>query len=121
MAVIMGPEECLEHEEEIIWLDDLSKYPWVRQGSTDLFQKQGISDSRMSDISRAGHKIIGYANLEDDAPPSFIDKPTGNKHYWRRYFYLTDKDYENYQGRTCCPIEAVDPLSVTPKKKGIVP
>lgn len=120
MAQIIGPE-CLEHEKEIIWLDDPSQYPWVRQGSTDFFQKQGISNSRMSDISGDGHKIIGYANLEDDAPPSFIDKPTGNKHYCRRYFCLRDKDYENYQGGTSYPLEAVDPSSVTPKEKGCSP
>ncbi|MEM1168322.1 MAG: DUF6009 family protein [Cyanobacteria bacterium P01_H01_bin.35] len=118
MAEIIGPEECFDYEKEIIWLEDPSKYPWVRQCSVDFLQKQGISNSRMSDISGAGHKIIGYANLEDDAPQNFIDETTGNKHYWRRYFYLRDKDYENYQGGTSYPLEAVDPLSVTPQDIG---
>lgn len=120
MAEIIGPE-CFEHEKEIIWLDDPSKYPWVRQCSVEFPQKQGISNSRISKMSKGGDKIIGYANLEDDAPPSFIDEPTGRKYYYRRYFYLKHKDYENYQGGTSYPLEAVDPSRVTPKEKGDSP
>jgi len=119
MAVMIGPE-CFEYEKEIIWLDDPSKYPWVRQSSGDFPKKQGISNSSMLKISRNKGKIIGYANLEDEAPPSFIEN-TGRKYYWRRVFYLNDEDYKNYQDRTSYPMEAVDPSRVTPKEKGYSP
>ncbi|WP_413160775.1 DUF6009 family protein [Capilliphycus salinus ALCB114379] len=109
--------EDLKPEAKIVWLKDMSQYPWVREGMTDFTSKQGISKSRQAQI---GPELVGYAELEEDAPPGFIDPATGRKHYYRRIFMLRDGDYKNYNDGTY-PSEAVEPETVEPKVKGLSP
>ena len=116
----LANEKAFKYEKEIVWLEDLNNYPWVRESSTDFLTKQGITESRKLDIESAyTNKIIGYANLEDNTPHDFIDPETGNKHYKRRIFTVRYDDYENYQGRNSYPLEAVDPIYVEPKRPSI--
>ena len=112
-------KEALKDEKNIVWLEDLNDCPWVRESSTDFRTKQGISKNRQSEIERGRIKLIGYGELEDDAPSGFINDATGRKHYYRRIFTIRNDDYENYKNDY--PTEAVDPLTVEPKTLGISP
>jgi hypothetical protein len=96
--------EELKSEANIVWLKDLRQYPWVREGMTDFTSKKGISKSRQSQIEME-RQLVGYAELEEDAAPSFIDVATGRKYYNRRIFTLRDGDSE----------------TVEPKVKGLSP
>jgi hypothetical protein len=116
----LANEEALKYEEKIVWLEDPNNYPWLRELSTDFYTKKGISKNRQSEIEKLGRqKIIGYAELEDNAPPSFIDDATNNKHYYRRIFTIRKDDYENYKNNY--PTEAVDPLTIEAKTLGLSP
>jgi Family of unknown function (DUF6009) len=110
-------EKTLNNEKSICWLENPSDYPWVREIEADFCQKQEISKSRQSQIQKEW-KLIGYAELSDDAPSSFT---TGNKkYYYRRIFVVRNDDYEAYKNGGY-PIEAVDPLTVEAKIKGVSP
>lgn len=111
--------DASQNEKKINWLEDLNDCPWVRESSIDFINKQGISQKRRSEIEREGKKLIGYAELEEDAPPSFVDKATGRKYYERRIFTVRRDDYENYKNNY--PTEAVDPLTVEAKVLGSSP
>lgn len=104
-------EDALKDEKNIVWLEDLDDYPWVRESSTNFRTKQGISKNRQSEIERGGRKLIGYGELKDDAPSS--------GHYERRIFIIRKDDYENYKNDY--PTEAVDPLTVEAKILGSYP
>lgn len=113
----MLQEENLKYEKEIIWLYDLNDYPWVREGFMDFSTRAGISQSRKSEIEDGG-KLIGYAELEENTPPS---SSQGHPEYFdRRIFRIYDGDYEGYKNNNC-PGEAVDPFTVEPKIKGSSP
>ncbi|MGL5806034.1 MAG: DUF6009 family protein [Xenococcaceae cyanobacterium] len=116
---LVKKEDILKYEKGIIWLEEPNNFPWVRESSTDFFTKKGISKNRHSEIERLGEKIIGYAELEDNAPPSFIDDLTNKKHYYRRIFTLRDGDYEAYKNNY--PTEAVDPVFIEAKFPGLSP
>lgn len=104
-------EDALKVEKEIIWLEEPSNYPWVRESSTNFRTKKGISKNRQSEIERKGIKLIGYGELEDDAP--------SGEHYYRRIFTIRKDDYETYKNNY--PTEAVDPLTVEAKTLGLSP
>ena len=111
----MIDEKIVKHEKNIVWLVEPSDYPRVREDISDFCQKQGISKSRQSQIERR-RKLIGYADLEDNAPPSYI---LGTKKYYeRRVFVVRDGDYQVYKYGH--PAEGVDPLKVQPKVKAAV-
>ena len=111
-------EKTLMHEKEIIWLQDPNNFPWVRETETDFCQRQGISKSRKSDLEAGETILIGYADLEEDAPPAFTE--AGQEYFWRRVFYINKGDFKAY-GDQDCPGEAVEPSSVHPKVKGSSP
>ncbi|WP_228059077.1 DUF6009 family protein [Nostoc sp. LEGE 06077] len=113
----MQKEDSLNYEKEIIWLFDPNDYPWVREGFTDFSTRQGISQSRKREIDEV-HKLIGYADLEDNTPPS--SRNGDPEYFYRRYFTIGYRDYEAYTNNNC-PTEAVDPLTVEPKIKGSSP
>lgn len=112
-------QNASQYEKKINWLEDLNDCPWVRESSTDFTYKQGISQKRQSEIERGGRKLIGYAELEEDAPPSVVDQATGRKRYERRIFTVHQDDYKNYQNDY--PTEAVDPMTVEAKVLGSSP
>ena len=112
-------DETLVHEAKIVWLVDISKMPWVRESEVNFSTRKGISKKRLSELQQ-GQTLVGYAELEDDAPP------TGNhKCFFRRIFTLRENDYEAYEldnpTNAYHPTEAVEPLSVEPKHKGLSP
>jgi hypothetical protein len=114
-------EKTLMHEKEIIWLQDPNNFPWVRETETDFCQRQGISKSRKSDLEAGETILIGYADLEEDAPPAFTE--AGHQYFYRRVFTICKGDFEAYEayGDKDCPIEAVEPSTVHPKVKGSSP
>jgi len=115
-------DETLAREAHIVWLEEISKMPWVREIEADFFTRKGISKKRLVELQR-GQILVGYAELEDDAPPTFIE---GNrKYFFRRIFTLNQNDYEAYEvdspTKAYHPTEAVEPLSVEPKLRGLPP
>jgi hypothetical protein len=122
---IMGDfvrDETLLHEAKIVWLEDISKMPWVREIEVGFFSKKGISKKLLSELQK-GQILVGYAELEDNAPPLCVE---GNRKYFhRRIFTLRENDYELYRvddpATANHPTEAVEPLSVEPKLKGLPP
>lgn len=108
----MLPEESLNYEKEIVWLYDLSNYPWAREEFADFPTRQGNCKSD-------GRQLIGYAELEDNTPPS---SNHGHPEYFhRRIFVINYGDYEGYKNSNNFPGEAVDPLTVKPKILGTSP
>lgn len=122
---IMGDfvrDETLAREAHIVWLEDISKMPWVREIEVDFYTQKSISKKRLSELQR-GQILVGYAELENEASPTFIE---GNRKYFsRRIFTLNQNDYQAYevdsQTKAYHPIEAVEPLSVEPKLRGLPP
>ncbi len=111
-------EKTLMHEKEIIRLKDLNNFPWVREVELDFCQRQGIPKSRKSELEAGEMILVGYADLEEDAPPAFTE--AGQEYFWRRVFYINKGDFKAY-GDKDCPGEAVEPSSVHPKVKGSSP
>jgi hypothetical protein len=111
-------DQNLMHEAKIVWLVDISKMPWVRESEVDFSTRKGVSKKRLSELQQ-GQTLVGYAELEDDAPP------TGNHSFIRRIFTLRENDYEAYKvdnpTQAYHPAEAVEPLSIEPKHKGLSP
>jgi hypothetical protein len=108
----MQPEESLNYEKEIVWLYDLSNYPWARE-EFGLFRK------RQGKCKSDGRQLIGYAELEDNAPLGLNNGRS--KYFYRRIFVINHGDYEGYKNSNNCPREAVDPLTVKPKILGTSP
>lgn len=113
-------DNSLMHEATIVWLvEDISKMPWVRESEVNFSTRKGVSKKRLSELQQ-GQTLVGYAELEDDAPS------TGNhKCFIRRIFTLRENDYEAYKVDSSTqadhPTEAVEPLSIEPKHKGLSP
>jgi predicted DNA-binding protein len=119
---IMGTlvsDKNLMHEAKIVWLVDISKMPWVRESEVNFFTRKEISKKRLSELEQ-GQTLVGYAELENDAPPTGTQKC-----FIRRIFTLRENDYEVYKvdnpTQADHPSEAVEPLSVEPKHKGLSP
>lgn len=114
--------EMLANEKTIVWrINDLIQYPWVREGYLDFTDRKKIPKNRISQIERAGEILVGYAELEDDAPPSFIDQSSGRKYFYRRTFIVRKNDYEAYKKLGIYPSEAVETSTIQPKMVGNSP
>lgn len=88
-------------EESIIWLEDVSQQPYVRESLLE-------SGFRKRAVRRIGHgRVVGYATLTDSTPGEGDYKP-----FWRRVFWLAPHD-PYPQG---APIEAVPPDSIKPNQ-----
>lgn len=122
---IMGSfveDETLLHEAKIVWLENISQMPWVRQIEGAFFSRKGISKKLLSEFQK-GQILVGYAELEDNAPPRWVE---GNrKCFHRRIFTVRENDYEVYRvddpATANHPTEAVEPLSVEAKLAGLPP
>jgi hypothetical protein len=108
----------LTQEKNIVWLYDLKDYPWLRETITDFPERQGITNAIVSSLKTfGGETIVGYVELEDNAPKD----REGRKPFTRRIFVLRDGDYEAYKDHFSFPTEAINPLTVQPKQKGLPP
>jgi len=88
-----------EHEKEIVWLDDRSKYSYVREVQYPIWSR-----TRKPRSSIVGGRLVAYATLEPSAPAHSPGM------FVRRLFYVTSRDPYERGG----PFEAVDPYSVHP-------
>lgn len=105
-------------ERNIVWLYDLKDYPWLRETTADFPHRQGITNAIVSNLKKFwGETIVGYVELEDNALPN----KKGKNKFTRRVFVLRDGDYEAYKDHFSFPTEAINPLTVEPKHKGLRP
>ena len=88
-----------ELEKDIVWLEDRSKYPYLREVQLPITGR-----TRKPRSSIVAGKLIAYATLEPTAPAHSPGV------YVRRLFYVTPRDPYERGG----PYEAVDPYSVQP-------
>lgn len=100
----------LTGEEEIVWIEDISEFDYVRVSLTDEFAKnRGQPDDLSSKIRR-----VGYANLSKDVS----DRAR------RRIFWIkeSDRTMENEMPGWWfgAPSEAIDPRTVDVNKRGLV-
>ena len=104
-------KRTIEHEESIVWLEDISDLPYVREAFA-------MDDKRIGPIRLSGSKrrLAGYANV---GPSGRIDIP-GTDICDRRIFYLCDHDPYGYEPSQM-PSEAVEPLSAGPRVPGNPP
>ncbi|MFF5801868.1 DUF6009 family protein [Streptomyces sp. NPDC012746] len=98
---------ALEHEEQIIWTEDVGSFDYVRQTVAHL------STTRQKPVTwRGTGRRVGYSVLKSDAPSG--DTPG---RFVRRVFWVKDYDRsEQPDGtyKTSAPSEAVDPRTVAP-------
>ena len=87
------------HEQDIVWLDDRSKYPYVREVQYSVWGRTPRPSK-----GRVPGKLVAYATLKPTASANSPGK------FVRRLFYVTERD----PYRRGSPYEAVDPYSVYP-------
>lgn len=114
----LATKETLPYETKIVWLHDPKDYPWVREASCDFPTRSGLSQTERKRFDSDREQLIGYSELDENAPASFIDDLDGSQHFYRRTFMVRKGDYEAYPKHDC-PIEAVDPLSAEPGVLGL--
>jgi hypothetical protein len=98
-------ETKLSDEQDIIWLEDVSHFPYLRES---VFQAPRRTGKPKPYGLEEGGRIVGYAELKPEA------RTTEPHVYGRRTWWL--KDHDPYQGG---PYEAVATESVavgTPSK-----
>lgn len=110
MSVKAQRASDIQFESKIVWLTNIEAIPYVREHfDTSCPRRKGK-------LKYQSYEIIGYAELEDNAPNS------GRRGcFARRVFWLAKHDrYYEPDGvyQQGCPIEAIDPLTVFPKVLG---
>lgn len=105
-GALLEDHAALEHEEQIVWTEDVGGFDYVRQTVTRL------STTRRKPVGWNGTgRRVGYSVLKSDAPSG----DTGR--FVRRVFWVKDYDRsEQPDGtyKTSAPSEAVDPRTVAP-------
>lgn len=120
--MIGNQNEMLANEEKIVWrVEDLSQYPWVRSSHTDFTDRKKIAKNRIAELERGGQILVGYAELEEDVSPAFIDPASKRQYFNRRIFTVQKNDYETYNTPGYYPIEAVETSTLQPKIAGRSP
>ncbi|MGW7329969.1 DUF6009 family protein [Streptomyces sp. NPDC054840] len=104
------PEE-IEHEDRIVWTEDVSSYDYVRETLVRSAR------NRRRPISPPAGRRVGYTVLREDAPSNHNAPGT----FSRRVFWVKDHDRSEqpkgvYSG--IAPSEAVDPRTVAPGTPG---
>lgn len=94
--------EKREDEKDIVWLEDVSGYRYVR----DLVEMCHFRTRKPSWHSRAG-RLVGHATLTSDAR-------SRSSSIYRRCFWLADHDPYAGGGYPC---EGVDPATVRPNRQ----
>jgi Family of unknown function (DUF6009) len=100
----------LEHEVQVVWLEDPGNLDYVRQALDKTSRKRGRPR-----YARDG-RMVGYTELDELINP---DPDSGL--YRRRVFFLLPHDRDADPGglyREGAPGEAVDPRTVEPRKVG---
>ena len=103
---------ALQLESELVWLDDISKYDYVRVIEQTVMSRVGLPKTR-----HIGYRTVGYTNLRAEARSSRFRLLT------KRVFFVKSHDRsEQPDGvyKTGCPIEAVDPRTLAPGIEGVV-
>lgn len=105
-GALLKDRAALEHEEQIVWTEDVSGFDYVRQ------TVERLSMTRRKPVGWHGTgRRVGYSVLKSDAPSG----DTGR--FVRRVFWVKDYDRsEQPDGtyKTSAPSEAVDPRTVAP-------
>jgi hypothetical protein len=101
----MWIEKALEYEARIVWLEDISRLAYVRQGVYWGMTRRGKPKCPAGKKGR----VVGYAEL-------YRWYKSDSRVYQRRVFWL--KNYDRDSGdptyRRGAPAEAVDPKTVKP-------
>lgn len=109
MSALIAEDE-LVHEDDFVWLEDISTLDYVRQSLDRLPTR------RAKPAYHRDGRMVGYALLGSGAKPS---RSSGT--FRRRVFWLLphDRDTEP-EGlyATGAPAEAVDPRTLAPGSKG---
>ncbi|MFJ4873591.1 DUF6009 family protein [Streptomyces sp. NPDC088757] len=103
-------EDEISHEQELVWLEDVSSLDYVRQSLDRLASRRGKPA-----YHRDG-RMVGYAVL---GPKAKASRSSGT--FRRRVFWLLPHDRDtDPQGlyATGAPAEAVDPGTIAPRVKG---
>ncbi|WP_330345169.1 DUF6009 family protein [Streptomyces longwoodensis] len=99
--------KALEHEEEIVWTEDIEKFDYVRQSVAHSVK------TRQRPVPWSGNgRRVGYAVLRGNAPSGAVPG-----HFVRRVFWVKEHDRSeqpNGMYRRSAPAEAVDPRTVAP-------
>jgi hypothetical protein len=109
MSALIGPEQ-IQHEKDIVWLEDISTLDYVRQSLDRLPSK-----SARPPYFRPG-RMVGYAVLGSEAKGS---RASGT--FLRRVFWVAPHDRDqDPDGLYACgaPSEAVDPRTIEPRLRG---
>lgn len=109
MSALIAEDEIV-HEDDFVWLEDISTLDYVRQSLDRLPTRRGKPA-----YHRDG-RMVGYALLGPGAKPS---RSSGT--FRRRVFWLLPHDRDtNPEGlyETGAPAEAVDPRTLAPGSKG---
>ncbi len=109
MSALIAEDE-LVHEDDFVWLEDISTLDYVRQSLDRLPTRRGKPP-----YHRDG-RMVGYAVLGTRAKPS---RSSGT--FRRRVFWLLPHDRDtDPEGlyTTGAPAEAIDPRTLAPGSKG---
>lgn len=96
-------------EEKIVWLQDPTKFPFVR---TRIFESSKRASKPKCETDGI---LVGYSILDKNQSRNMFHA------FERRYFYLTPRDLRCdcvYLKENCHPAEGVDPKTVRPGEWG---
>ncbi len=99
-------DNALTYEEAIVWLEDVSGQPYIRE------EIWVIARWRRRPLLRSAGRVVGYSMLRPDA---LSTGPAGT--FTRRIFWLAAHD----PYAAGAPYEAVAPASVVPGRRGVPP
>lgn len=103
-------EDEIRHENELVWLEDITELDYVRQSLDRLPTR------RSKPAYHRDGRMIGYALLSPQAKAS---RSSGT--FRRRVFWLLPHDRDTQPNglyETGAPAEAVDPRTLQPGTKG---
>ncbi|MGW6943795.1 DUF6009 family protein [Streptomyces xanthophaeus] len=98
---------ALEHEEQIVWTEDVGSFDYVRQTVADL------STTRQKPVAwRGTGRRVGYSVLKPDAPSKDAPGRFVRRVFWVKEYDRSEQPDGTY--KTSAPSEAVDPRTVAP-------
>lgn len=110
-------EDYLKYEEDLVWLQDINEFPWVRCWSPEPMPWRAGLSSDISCVQRDDMIIVGYSEVKVGTP--LLDWE-GEEYYYRRVFLINKDDYKNYSPGHY-PTEAKLTKSLQPGFPGIHP